>query len=325
MHTEDPVERKEEPQRPRTICVTGGAGFIGSHLVDAWLKDGHRVLVIDDLSTGQTGNLPPGVELHILDIGSQQAARLVETTGVDVLVHQAAQMNIRRSVDDVLFDAEVNVLGSLNLFEAARRGGVEQILFASTGGAIYGEQDHFPASEEHPTSPLSPYGAAKLACESYLYVYHQVFDLNVTCLRYANVYGPRQNPKGEAGVVAIFLERLLADLPCVIHGDGEQTRDYIYIEDVVAANRACLGKQGFQIYNVGTGIEASVNTIYRELAKAVGCDDEPTYGPAKAGEQRRSSIDPAKAHGDLALPTPISLEAGLGKTVEWYRRHGAGV
>ena len=226
----------------KTLCITGGAGFIGSHLTDAFVHDGHRVLVIDDLSSGRRENLPAEAELHVLDVRSAEAADLLKDAGVDVLVHQAAQMDVRRSVADPVFDADVNVVGSLNLFEAARRGGVRQILFASTGGAIYGEQDRFPADEEHPVRPVSPYGVSKLAVERYLYYYHVAYDLDVCCLRYANVYGQRQNPHGEAGVVAIFLDRLLAGQAPTINGDGLQTRDYIHVSDVVRANRAAVGQ-----------------------------------------------------------------------------------
>lgn len=305
-------------QGSKTICVTGGAGFIGSHLVEALVRLGHRVLVIDDLSSGQVENLPPEAELHRLDVVSEEAAKLVAEAGVDVLVHQAAQMNVRRSVSEVLHDGRVNVLGGLNLFEAARRGGVSQILFASTGGAIYGEQEHFPAREEHPLHPLSPYGVSKLACESYLYFYHHTYGIDVTCLRYANVYGPRQNPHGEAGVVAIFLQLLLAGERPTINGSGEQTRDYVYVDDVVAANLASLGRPGYHIYNVGTGVETSVVELYRHLTAVLESEVEPRFGPAKAGEQMRSSVDPARGRRELALAPASSLEEGLPVTARWF-------
>ena len=281
------------------ICVTGGAGFIGSHLVDAFLARGHRVTVLDDLSSGVRGNVSSEAELHVLDIRSPEAASKIAEGGFAVLVHQAAQMDVRRSVEDPVHDAQVNVAGTLNLLEAARRGGVRQVLFASTGGAIYGEQETFPASEEHPTRPVSPYGVAKLAAERYLFFYRQQYGLSATCLRYANVYGERQNPHGEAGVVAIFCRRLLAGDPVTIHGDGLQTRDYLHVSDVVHANLAAAGRPGLHVYNVGTGVETSVVELYGHLAAAVGSDLPATHGPAMPGEQRRSSVDPARGRRAL--------------------------
>jgi UDP-glucose 4-epimerase len=308
----------------RTICVTGGAGFIGSHVTEAFLAAGHRVLVIDDLSSGRRENLPKEAELHVLDIRSPEAAKLVETAGVDVLAHFAAQMDVRRSVADPVFDASVNVVGSLNLFEAARKGGVRQVLFASTGGAIYGEQDFFPATEDHPARPVSPYGVAKLSVERYLFFYHVAYGLDATCLRYANVYGERQNPHGEAGVVAIFLDRLLAGRTPTINGPGLQTRDYVHVSDVVRANVAALGRPGFHVYNVGTGIETNVNELYDEIARSVGTDAKAEHGPAKAGEQQRSVIDASLGRRELGLPEPISLAEGLGRTAAWFKER-AGV
>ncbi len=303
----------------QTICITGGAGFIGSHLADAFLARGDRVLVIDNLSGGRRENVPKGAELFVLDIRSKEAAAVVRESGVDVLVHHAAQMDVRRSVEDPVFDADVNVLGSLNLAEACRHGGVRQILFASTGGAIYGEQDFFPATEDHPARPLSPYGVSKLAFERYLYFYHVTYGLDVACMRYANVYGERQNPHGEAGVVAIFLNRLLAGEAPTINGDGLQTRDYVHVSDVVRANLAVVGKPGFHVYNVGTGIETNVVELYDELARAVGSPLKALHGPGKPGEQRRSVIDAGRLHRELGVPPPLSLAQGLERTAAWFR------
>ncbi len=303
----------------RTVCVTGGAGFIGSHVAAACVAAGYRTLVLDDLSGGRRDNVPDGAELHVVDIREPAAAALVEGAGVDVLAHFAAQMDVRRSVADPVFDAEVNVVGTLKLLEAARRGGVRQVLFASTGGAIYGEQERFPADEDHPLRPLSPYGVAKLAVERYLFAYHAVHGLPAACLRFANVYGERQNPHGEAGVVAIFLSRLLAGETPTIHGDGGQTRDYIHVSDVVSATLALLGRPGFHVYNVGTGIETSVVELYRDIARALGSERRAEHGPAKAGEQQRSVIDSSRLHRDFPLAQPLPLAAGLDRTAAWFR------
>ncbi|HWM90341.1 MAG TPA: NAD-dependent epimerase/dehydratase family protein [Thermoanaerobaculia bacterium] len=311
---------------PQTVLITGGAGFIGSHLADAFLYRGDRVLVLDDLSGGRRENVPAGAELHVHDIRSPEAAALVRESGVDVLVHHAAQMDVRRSVENPAFDADVNILGSLNLVDAARQGGVKQVLFASTGGAIYGEQDYFPADEQHPARPVSPYGVSKLSFERYLFYFHTAYGLNVTCLRYANVYGERQNPHGEAGVVAIFLSRLLAGQAPTINGPGLQTRDYVHVSDVVRANLLAVGKPGFHIYNVGTGIETSVVVLYRELARAVGTDLEAKHGPAKPGEQQRSVIDARLIKKELGWLDPLPLRQGIERTAAWFReRAGASV
>jgi len=307
-----------------SICITGGAGFIGSHLADAFLARGDHVVVVDDLTTGRLENVPEGAELHRLDVRSEEAATLVEQWGFDLLVHEAAQMDVRRSVTDPVFDASVNVLGSLNLLEAAVRGRVGRVLFASTGGAIYGDQDVHPASEDHPARPVSPYGVAKLAVERYLYYYAVEKGLPAVALRYANVYGERQNPHGEAGVVAIFLSRLLAGEPATVNGDGLQTRDYVHVSDVVKANLAAAtadlgGGVPFRVYNVGTAVETTVVDLYRHLAAAVGTDEPPLHGPAKPGEQRRSSVDPGRLRRELGVPEPLPLEDGVRRTAAWFR------
>jgi UDP-glucose 4-epimerase len=313
------------PERPETVLITGGAGFIGSHLADAFGARGARVVVVDDLSSGRRDQVPAEAELHVLDVGSAEAAALVAAVRPDLLVHQAAQIDVGRSVADPVRDAEVNVVGTLNLLEAARRAGVRQVLFASTGGAMYGEQEVYPAPEDHPARPVSPYGVSKLAVERYLYFYHLQYGLAATCLRYANVYGERQNPHGEAGVVAIFLRRLLAGEAATINGDGEQTRDYLHVSDVVAANLAALGRPGFAIYNVGTGVETSVVELYRALAAAVGVDRPPVHGAARSGEQRRSSIDPRRSRQELGLEPPLPLAAGLARTAAWFEARQVGV
>ena len=321
----DALDSPSSGASPPVVCITGGAGFIGSHLADALVGRAGRVVVIDDLSSGKPENLPAAAELHQLDIRSPEAASLVESLGECVLFHQAAQMNLRRSVEEPIFDADVNVLGTLNLLEGARRGGARQVLFASTGGAIYGDQENFPASEDHPLRPLSPYGVAKLAVERYLYAYHRTYGLDVACLRYANVYGERQSPHGEAGVVAIFLDRLLAGTAPTINGDGLQTRDYVHVSDVVRANLGAMGRSGYHVYNVGTGVESTVVELYEVLRRSLDSDLVATHGAAKAGEQRRSSIDPSRARNDLRLPAPVSLDEGLTQTSAWFQARAKSV
>jgi len=306
-------------ERNSTVLVTGGAGFIGSHIADALLEQGHRVLIVDDLSTGRADNIPGAAELHRLDIRSAEAARLITSEPIVAIYHLAAQMDVRRSTEDPVFDASVNVLGTLNLLQAAVNGGVKQVIFASTGGAIYGEQETFPAPEAHPARPVSPYGVSKLAAERYLFYFHVQYGLDVTCLRFANVYGERQNPHGEAGVVAIFMNKLLEGETPVINGDGLQTRDYIHVSDVVAANVAALGKPGFHIYNVGTGHETDVVELYREIASSLGVDREASHGPGMPGEQRRSSVDASLLRSELGVPEPLPLADGISRTAEWFK------
>ena len=302
-----------------TICVSGGAGFIGSHVADALVKAGHRVLIVDNLSGGRKENVSDGAELAVLDIRSEEAAQFLIDREVEILVHHAAQMDVRRSVDDPIFDADVNILGLLNLLEAGRRGSLRQVVFASTGGAIYGEQDEFPADEDHPIRPVSPYGVAKLASERYLYYYHCQYGLDATCLRYANVYGPRQNPHGEAGVVAVFSRRLLDGEPATINGDGLQTRDYVYVDDVARANMAALDRPGFAVFNVGTGVETDVNTLFEHISEAADYDAAPSHGPGMPGEQRRSCITSERLLEEMSVAVDTPLAEGIPATVDWFR------
>jgi UDP-glucose 4-epimerase len=301
------------------ICVTGGAGFIGSHVAEALVAADHHVLIVDDLSSGRKENVPDGAELAVLDVRSPEAGRLLVEREVEILVHHAAQMDVRRSVEDPVFDAEVNIIGLLNLLESGRRGKLRQVILASTGGAIYGEQDVHPADENHPARPVSPYGVAKLASERYLFFYHCQYGLDATCLRYANVYGPRQNPHGEAGVVAIFARKLLDGEKVIINGDGLQTRDYVFVDDVVRANIAALYRPGFALFNVGTGAETDVNALFDHIAKAADYDAAPDHGPAMAGEQRRSSISSERLLEELSVAVDTPLAEGIPATVEWFR------
>jgi UDP-glucose 4-epimerase len=307
------------------ILVTGGAGFIGSHVADAYINAGHQVVIMDDLSSGVRENLNPKAKFYHLDIRSDQVEGVFQRERFDVVNHHAAQMDVRRSVADPKFDASVNVLGSLNLLEAARKNGVQRIIFASTGGAIYGEQDYFPADEAHPTRPLSPYGVTKLSVEKYLYYYKEVFGLEHVILRYANVYGPRQNPHGEAGVVAIFCSKMLDGEIPVINGDGKQTRDYTYVDDVVRANMVALEYSGSQIFNVGTGVESDVNMLFETLRKHLNPSCPKQHGPAKQGEQLRSVVSYGKIEREGGWAPKTKLEEGLYLTAEYFKqRHTKG-
>ena len=301
------------------VLVTGGAGFIGSHVTDLLLDAGHEVWALDDLSSGRRENLRPEVRLVVADIRSPEAARLVESGSFDVMCHLAAQMDVRRSVTDPRFDADVNVGGFLNLLEAARKSGLGKVVFSSTGGAIYGEQDVYPAPETHPTRPVSPYGVSKASGELYLGYYRAQYGLESVALRYANVYGPRQNPHGEAGVVAIFSERLLRGETCIVNGTGQQTRDFVYGPDVARGNLLAATSDVEGSINVGTGIETDVNRLYALLAAAAGTDRPAKHAPAKPGEQMRSSVDPSRAAEMLGWRPTVALEEGLRRTVEWFR------
>jgi UDP-glucose 4-epimerase len=302
------------------ILVTGGAGFIASHVADAFVTAGHDVAILDDLSSGRRENLNPKARFYQLDVQDAAVAAVFQRERPEVLCHHAAQMDVRRSVADPMFDARVNLVGLLNLLEQGRQCGLRRVLFASTGGAIYGEQDVFPAPETHKTEPLSPYGVAKLASERYLFFYAATYGISYAALRYANVYGPRQNPHGEAGVVAIFSEKLLRGEQPVINGDGTQTRDYVYVGDLVRANLAALTADFTGALNLGTGIETDVNALFRLLVPLCGGTATEVHGPAKAGEQRRSVIDSARAHRLLGWRPEVTLAAGLRQTVDFFRQ-----
>jgi UDP-glucose 4-epimerase len=303
------------------ILVTGGAGFIGSHIVDAYIEAGHSVAVVDDLSTGHRDQVHPQARFYPADVTkADELARIVAAEKPDVVSHQAAQKSVRLSVEDPAADANINILGTLHLLELCRRSGVQHVLFASTGGAIYGDADPIPTPEETPAWPISPYGIAKLTVEHYLYYYQHQYGLTYTALRYANVYGPRQDPHGEAGVVAIFVERLLSGQTAVIYGDGTQTRDYVYVGDVAAANLRALETRAAGAYNVGTGVETTVNELYAALADAMGVSRPPQYAPPRPGEQRRSALDARRAAGTLDWRPRVSLADGLRSTVGHFRR-----
>ncbi len=301
------------------ILVTGGAGFIGSHVVDAYIAQGHEVTVVDNLSTGRRENVHPKAHFYELDICDPGVEAVFAEGRFDVVNHHAAQMDVRRSVDDPIYDAQVNVLGTINLLENCKRHGVRSFILASTGGAVYGEQSSFPADEEHPTWPACPYGISKLACEKYVHFYGTTYGMRYFILRYANVYGPRQNPFGEAGVVAIFTSRFLSGKEAVIHGDGKQTRDYVYVGDVVRANVLALRASNSDYVNIGTGIETDVNTIFAKLNRLCGAHQRELHDEPKPGEQRRSVLDISKAKAVLGWQPEVSLDDGLGLTVAWFQ------
>jgi UDP-glucose 4-epimerase len=306
------------------IVITGGAGFIGSNIADAFIAKGHDVLVLDDMSSGRKANLNAKAKLVELDIRSSEVAKVIEGYKPDVLCHHAAQIDVRRSVADPGYDADVNVVGTLRLLEACRVAGTKRVLFASSGGAIYGEQDFFPATEEHPARPVSPYGCAKLTIEQYLHFYAVQYGFRSTYLRYANVYGPRQNAHGEAGVIAIFVNKLLAGNTPVINGSGEQTRDFVFVEDVVRANVLALEKDLTGPYNVGTGVETSVNTLYEALRVAAGTEIRAEHVPSKPGEQMRSCLDASKLEKAAGFRPKTPLADGVAKTVAYFRSSNAG-
>jgi UDP-glucose 4-epimerase len=311
----------------RKVLVTGGAGFIGSHVAEAYLRRGDRVWILDSLVHGRRENIPEGAEFVEMDVRDPDAARLIRQEGFDVVNHHAAQMDVRVSVADPRFDASVNVDGLLNLLEASREAGVKRFLYVSSGGVVYGEPDVRPTPEKAPKLPESPYGVSKLAGEQYLYYYHRVHGLEYAALRYSNVYGPRQDPHGEAGVVAIFSTRLIEGQPLTIFGDGEQTRDYVYVGDVVAANlllsdaelprERSLDARGF---NVGTGRETSVNDLARLLISASGASVEVRHAEARAGELRHSALDASRLRA-LGWEPRTAVEQGLAETFHWIAEH----
>lgn len=299
------------------VLLTGGAGFVGSHVADSLLAGGHEVAIIDDLSRSKRNNVPKDAIFYEADF--RDCAETFENFKPEAVCHHAAQIDVRRSVEKPVADQEANTGGTLQLLESCVEHGVERVVFASTGGAIYGEQQEFPAREEHPQRPLSPYGISKMAAEHYLRFYGAQHGLSCISLRYANVYGPRQDPHGEAGVVAIFAGRLSKNESCVINGDGEQTRDYVYVEDVAQANLLALEPDiPSTAYNIGTGTETSVNELYATMAELSDSQLLPEYKAAKPGEQLRSSIDPEKAARVLGWRPRTGLSRGLAKTLDYF-------
>jgi len=301
------------------VLVTGGAGFIGSHVAEACLAVGHEVLVIDDLSSGKRENLAPAARFEQCDIRTPRAAAVVESYRPQAILHLAAQMSVTHSVAEPAFDAEVNVLGLINLVEAGRRAGLEKVVFASSGGTVYGEVETYPIPETAPTNPVCPYGVSKLSGEHYLFYYHRVFGLPYVALRYANVYGPRQDPHGEAGVIAIFSQRLLAGQDVTVFGDGLQTRDYVFVGDVVRANLAALTADFCGGVNIGTGVETNVNDLFSILKRHAGGPGKAVHAPPRDGELRRSVLSIALADKVLGWKPRATLSDGLAETVDFFR------
>jgi UDP-glucose 4-epimerase len=300
------------------ILVTGGAGFIGSHVVDAFVLAGHEVLAVDDLSTGKTDNLNQSAPFQECDILSDEFQQLVDDYRPDIINHHAAQIAVPVSVEHPVDDARRNVLGSLSVFEAARRIGVRKVVNVSSGGAMYGEPVTVPCDEEHPVVPESPYGMSKYAAELYLNLYHRLYGLDFTTLRYGNVYGPRQDPHGEAGVVAIFTERMLQGRPCTIFGDGTQARDFVYVGDIVRANLQALERGSGEALNIGTGEPTTVNQVFAALSSAADYGDEAIYAPARAGEIYRIYLDVEKAAKVLDWRPEVSFVEGIERTFQSF-------
>jgi UDP-glucose 4-epimerase len=305
------------------ILVTGGAGFIGSHVVDAYIGAGHDVIIVDNMSGGKRENINPKARFHQLDILDPETATLIQDEKPDVLNHHAAQMDVRKSVADPAFDARINILGTIGLLDAARKAGVKKVLFVSSGGAAYGEQEQFPAPETHPTWPVSPYGVSKRSGELYCHFFFAEYKLPFVAFRYANVYGPRQDPHGEAGVVAIFSGKMLRGEPVTVNGDGTQTRDYVFVGDVARMSLLALERDATGPVNVGTGIETDVNQLAAALLEAAGSKSEVTHGPTKGGEQRRSVVDVRRAAEVYGWRPEVSLKEGVGRTVEFFRAKAA--
>jgi UDP-glucose 4-epimerase len=303
------------------ILVTGGAGFIGSHVVDRLLADGYAVDVVDNLTTGRRERVDSRARLHICDLRDSRLDAVFTEARPDTLVHVAAQAAVSRSVTDPCLDASVNVLGTIALLEACRRHGVDRAIYTSTGGAGYGDTNVLPTPEEHPLRPSSPYGISKVTAERYLECWAALTGGRGLTLRLANIYGPRQDPAGEAGVIAIFTSRLLTGVPCLVNGDGEQTRDYVYVGDVAdAVARAVVSDDVTGVANIGTGVETTVNELYRRLARLTSVSRAAEHGSAKPGEQRRSLLDAARAKALLGWHAVTSLDEGLAQTVAWFRK-----
>jgi UDP-glucose 4-epimerase len=303
------------------ILVTGGAGFIGSHIAGRYLKEGHKVIVVDNLSTGLIENVNPNSKFYKLDISRDDLSEIFENYKIDVVNHHAAQIDLRKSLEDPVFDMKVNIEGSLKLFEASVKNNIKKIIFASSGGAVYGEQISYPANEQHPVNPISPYGISKLTVEKYLKFYADKYNIKTICFRYSNVYGPAQNPKGEAGVISIFCQKILKGQQPYINGDGEQTRDFVFVKDVVNANLLALDYENSDVFNISTNSETSVNRIFDIINGRFGNKYKKIKNPGIFGEVKRSLIDNNKAINFLKWKPVFNIDEGLEITCEWFRNN----
>ena len=304
----------------KTALVTGGAGFIGSHLVDRLLSLEYKVVIADNLSTGKLKNLNPGATFHHIDITHSSVYEMFQREEPDLVFHLAAQTSVTHSTKDPIKDGEINVLGTLRLLEAARRCGIEKFIYSSTGGALYGDPESIPCSDGHPVAPISPYGLSKYLGEQYLELYRRLHRLKYVSLRYGNVYGPRQDPHGEAGVVAIFTQAMLEGKQPQIFGDGNQERDFVSVEDVVDANIIAIDRGDGTAYNIGTGQSTSVNQIFELLKSIIAYKWDPERGPGRPGEVYQISLDSSRAAQELGWTPQVTLEDGLRKTVESFRQ-----
>ncbi len=303
------------------VIITGGAGFIGSHIADQFVASGASVAIIDNLSSGNSKNLPSGAVLHEIDIRDEAARGLILDFKPDIVIHAAAQISVTESMKDPALDADINVRGFVNLLQGCMEDVKPYFVFISTGGAMYGDQQVFPAPETHPARPSSFYGLSKQVGENYLDLWRRSFGLSGCTLRLANVYGPRQNPHGEAGVIAIFAKRILNNASTTIYGDGGQTRDFVYVEDVARAVMAACQQKVSGVFNIGTGIETDINTVYNEVASALQANLPANKAEARPGEQRRSVIDASLAKATFSWAPSVSFKEGIRKTVDWFKRH----
>ena len=304
------------------VLITGGAGFIGSNIADRLIELGHEVIVLDNLETGKRENINKGAKFYEFDIRNKALIDIFNKEKPTIVIHNAAQLSVRISVENPVYDADVNVVGGVNVFNCSMLSKVKKIIFASSGGTVYGEQEYFPADESHPLRPISPYGVAKLASENYLYYFHKEYGLKFIALRYANIYGPRQDPFGEAGVVAIFSSKIIAEDQPIINGDGNQTRDYVFVKDAVEANIKAIESDYIGYINIGTSKETSVNELFYILKDISGKKYiKEIHGPAKPGEQLRSVLDFGLASKILDWKPSVSIEEGLRRTYEWFKKN----
>ena len=302
------------------VMVTGGAGFIGSHVVDVLIENGYEVVIVDNLANGSKANINKKAKFYEVDITSKELNKVFAQERPDFVCHQAAHINVRNSLKDPVMDSENNILGSINLLELCKQYKVKKVVYASSGGAIYGEPEYMPCDENHPIKPLSPYGVSKYAVELFLNYYH-TFGLDFCALRYANVYGPRQDPLGEAGVVAIFANKLLSDQPCKINGDGEQTRDFVYVKDVARANLLAIKKNCKTCaVNIGVGCELSINELYEQMTRLLSIKKKAIHGPAIKGEVYKIYLDIKKAKEVLGWKPKYDFDKGLQETLDWFKK-----